>query len=71
MLLTDLTSKAILKEMVSLAIGKRKTFCQKPQTTPKTPVQPSTSGAGQTLKPVVTDVPSTPSPHPHPYLPHL
>ena len=41
-----------------MVIGNRKAFCPIPQTTPKTPVQPSTTGAGQTVMPVVTAVTS-------------
>ena len=64
MLTTDLTFKAILKELVSSVVGNKKAFCPKLQTTPKTTIQPSMSGAGQTVMPVVTSVASTSLPPP-------
>ena len=60
--ITDLTFKAILKELVSSAIGNKRAFHPKLQTTPKTPVQLSTGGAGQVITPVVTNVAHTSSP---------
>ena len=50
---------AILKELVSLAIGNSKTFCPKPQNAPKTTSQFSTSGVSLTVTPLVTAVTST------------
>ena len=71
MLITDLTFKALLKELVSSVMGNKRAFCPKLQTTPKTPVQPSMSGAGQIVMSVVTTVASTASPKLHPYLSQL
>ena len=62
MLITDLTFKAILKEMVSLVIGNERSFHPKLQTTPNDPIQPSMSGPGQVITPVVTTVSCTSSP---------
>ena len=39
----------------------QRAFCPKHQTTPKTPVQPSTSGADQTITPVMNAIASTSS----------
>ena len=68
MSITDLTFKAILKELVSFAIGNRKAFCPKPQTTPKTSIHPSISGVSLTVIPIVIAVTST-SPSPTTSLP--
>ena len=57
--ITDLTFKAILKEWVKSAIGNKRAFHPKLQTNPKTPIQPSISGAGQVVTPLVTTVTST------------
>ena len=66
--ITDLTFMTILKELLSLAIGNRKAFCPKSQTTPKTSIQPTTSGVSLTVTPIVTSLTSTSSP-PTPFLP--
>ena len=57
--ITDLTFNAILKELVSLAIGNRKTFHLKPQCALKNVSHPSMSGASPTVTPVMTVVTST------------
>ena len=57
--ITDLTFKAILKEMVSLTNHNRKTFHPKPQSTLKNISETSTSGAGLSATPVMTMVTST------------
>ena len=57
--MTNLTFKAILRELISSVIYIRKTFHLKPQNTPKTPSQPSPSGVSQTVMPMVTAVVST------------
>ena len=57
--ITDLTFKAILKEFVSSAIGNRKAFHPKPQSTPKTSIQPCTNGVTLTVTPMVTAATST------------
>ena len=59
LLITKLTFKAILKELVSSVIGNKRAFCPKLQTTLKTPVQPFTSGTGQIVMPVMTTVART------------
>ena len=60
--ITDLTFKPILRDLVSLVIGNRKTFCPKPQNALKTISQPSMSGVGPTIMPVMTAVTSNSSP---------
>ena len=60
--ITDLTFKGILKELVSLAIGNRKTFCPKPQSMLKNLSHPSTSGASLTVTPAMTAMTHTSSP---------
>ena len=69
--ITSLTFKTILKELVSSVIGNRRAFHPKPQTIPKTPIQPSAGGVNLTVTHVVTAVASTSSPQTHPYLLHL
>ena len=56
--ITDLTFKAVLKELVSLAIGNRRAFCAKPQNGPKTISQPTARGVSPTVTPVLTSVTS-------------
>ena len=57
--ITDLTFKAILKELVSLVAVNRKTFCPKPKNALKNVSQPSMSGASPTATPVMPTVTST------------
>ena len=57
--IADLTFKAILKKLVSLVIGNRKTFHSKCQSKLKNVSQPSMSGASPTATPVMTTVTST------------
>ena len=54
LIITDLTFKAILRELVSSAIGNKRAFCLKLQTTLNTPIQ--------VIMPVVTTVACTSSP---------
>ena len=56
--ITNLTFKAVLKELISSAFGNWKAFCPKPQTTPMTSVQPTTIGVSLPVTPVVTAAPS-------------
>ena len=59
MLITNITFKAILKEVVSLVIGNRKSFYPKPQSALKNISQPSMSGTSPTAMPVMTIVTNT------------
>ena len=54
MLISVLTFKAILKELVSLANGNRKPLHPKPQSTPKNINHPSMHGASPTVMSVMT-----------------
>ena len=65
---TGLTFKVILKELISSAITNRRACCLKPQTIPKTPIQPSACGVNPTVTPVATAVASTSLP-PKTFLP--
>ena len=57
--ITNLTFKDIWKELVSLVIGNRKTFCPKPQNAPKTTSHCYISGVNPAVMPMVTNVTST------------
>ena len=59
MQITNLTFKAILKELVSSVIDNRRAFCPRHQTTPKTPVQPSMGGVSLTVTTLVTAATNT------------
>ena len=59
MQITNLTFKAILKELVSTVIGNRRTFCRRHQTTLKTPIQPSMGGVSMTVATLVTAATNT------------
>ena len=59
MLITDLTFKVLLKELINLAIDNRKILHPKPQNALKTTGQSSMSGVSQAAMPVVTTVTTT------------
>ena len=57
--ITYLAFMAILKELISSAIGNRRAFCSKPQTIPKTIIYPSAGGVNLTVTSMVTTMAST------------